>query len=223
LAKSLDSPTAPVLVIGLGRFGSSVAKSLVRLGHDVLAVDERPDIAQKFAGEFTHVVSADSTDTEALRQIGAEQFRRAVVGIGTDIEASVLTVLSLSELGIKEIWAKAVSGKHAAILERVGATHVVRPESDMGKRVAHLVTGTMTDYIEFDDGFAIARTKTPKVACGQTLEKAALRSQYGVTIVGVKRRGEDFTYARPETTVSHSDELIVSGPTDKVEAFCALP
>jgi trk system potassium uptake protein TrkA len=223
LAKSLDSPTAPVLVIGLGRFGSSVAKSLVRLGHDVLAVDERPDIAQKFAGEFTHVVSADSTDTEALRQIGAEQFRRAVVGIGTDIEASVLTVLSLSELGINEIWAKAVSGKHAAILERVGATHVVRPESDMGKRVAHLVTGTMTDYIEFDDGFAIARTKTPKVACGQTLEKAALRSQYGVTIVGVKRRGEDFTYARPETTVSHSDELIVSGPTDKVEAFCALP
>ena len=151
MAKSAESPTAPVLVIGLGRFGSSVAKSLVRLGHEVLAVDERPDIVQKFAGEFTHIVSADSTDTEALRQIGAEQFRRAVVGIGTDIEASVLTVLSLSDLGVAEIWAKAISGKHAAILERVGATHVVRPESDMGKRVAHLVTGTMTDYIEFDD------------------------------------------------------------------------
>lgn len=223
MAKSADSPTAPVLVIGLGRFGSSVAKSLVRLGHEVLAVDERADIVQKFAGDFTHVVTADSTDTEALRQIGAEQFRRAVVGIGTDIEASVLTVLGLSDLGVREIWAKAISGKHAAILERVGATHVVRPESDMGKRVAHLVTGTMTDYIEFDDGFAIARTKTPQVACGRTLDESQLRSKYGITVVGVKTRGEDFTYARPETSIAQSDELIVSGPTDKVEAFCALP
>ena len=223
MAKSAESPTAPVLVIGLGRFGSSVAKSLVRLGHEVLAVDERPDIVQKFAGDFTHVVSADSTDTEALRQIGAEQFRRAVVGIGTDIEASVLTVLSLSDLGVAEIWAKAISGKHAAILERVGATHVVRPESDMGKRVAHLVTGTMIDYIEFDDGFALARTRTPQVACGKTLAESALRQKYGITVVGVKTRGEDFTYARPETPISQSDELIVSGPTNKVEAFCALP
>lgn len=223
MAKGDDSPTAPVLVIGLGRFGSAVAKSLVRLGHDVLAVDERADVVQKFAGDFTHVVSADTTDTEALRQIGAEQFRRAVVGIGTDIEASVLTVLGLSDLGVSEIWAKAISGKHAAILERVGATHVVRPESDMGKRVAHLVTGTMTDFIEFDDGFAIARTRTPQIACARSLEQSALRSRYGVTIVGVKTRGTDFTYARPETVISQSDELIVSGPTSKVEAFCALP
>ncbi|MEJ7636235.1 TrkA family potassium uptake protein [Aeromicrobium sp.] len=223
MAKRADSPTAPVLVIGLGRFGSSVASSLVQLGHEVLAVDERADVVQRYAGEFTHVVAADSTDTEALRQIGAEQFNRAVVGIGTDIEASVLTVLSLSELGLTEIWAKAISAKHASILDRVGATNVVRPESDMGKRVAHLVTGTMTDYIEFDDGFAIARTRTPETACGRTLQESSLRSKHGVTIVGVKTRGEDFTYARPGTMISQSDELIVSGPTDKVETFCALP
>ena len=222
MAKGPDSPTAPVLVIGLGRFGSSVAKSLVRLGHDVLAVDERADIVQKFAGDFTHVVAADTTDTEALRQIGAEQFDRAVVGIGTDIEASVLTVLSIVDLGVKEVWAKAINAKHARILERVGATHVVRPESQMGKRVAHLVTGTMTDYIEFDDGFAIARTKTPQVACGRTLAESELRVKYGITVVGVKTHGQDFTYAKPETSISTSDELIVSGPTAKVEAFCAL-
>ena len=101
-----------------------------------------------FASEFTHVVSADTTDTEALRQIGAEQFDRAVVGIGTDIEASVLTVLSLVELGVSEVWAKAINAKHARLLERVGATHVVRPESAMGERVAHMVTGAMIDYIE---------------------------------------------------------------------------
>ncbi len=213
---------APVLVIGLGRFGSSVARSLVHLGHDVLAVDESSEIVQKFADDFTHVVAADSTDTEALRQIGAEQFDRAVIGIGTDIEASVLTVLSVVELGIEEVWAKAISAKHARILESVGASHVVRPESAMGERVAHMVTGAMIDYIEFDDGFAIARTRAPEVSWDHTLEETGLRQKYGITVVGVKTRGQDFTYARPETSISKSDELIVSGPTKKVESFCAL-
>jgi trk system potassium uptake protein TrkA len=217
-----DPLTAPVLVVGLGRFGSAVARSLIRLGHDVLGVDEDPQLVQRFASEFTHVVSADTTDTEALRQIGAEQFDRAVVGIGTDIEASVLTVLSLVELGVSEVWAKAINAKHARILERVGATHVVRPESAMGERVAHMVTGAMIDYIEFDDGFSIARTRAPKLAAGRTLLESQLRARFGVTVVGVKRRGEDFTYARPETLIAASDELIVSGPTKKVETFCAL-
>lgn len=217
-----DPLTAPVLVVGLGRFGSAVARSLIRLGHDVLGVDEDAALVQRFASEFTHVVSADTTDTEALRQIGAEQFDRAVVGIGTDIEASVLTVLSLVELGVSEVWAKAINAKHARILERVGATHVVRPESAMGERVAHMVTGAMIDYIEFDDGFSIARTRAPKLAAGRTLLESQLRAKFGVTVVGVKRRGEDFTYARPETLIEATDELIVSGPTRKVETFCAL-
>ncbi|RYJ03542.1 MAG: TrkA family potassium uptake protein [Actinomycetales bacterium] len=209
-------------MLGLGRFGTSVARSLVHLGHEVLAVDERPEIVQRYASDFTHVVAADTTDTEALRQIGAEQFDVAVVGIGTDLEASVLTVLGLLDLGVKEVWAKAISGKHAAILERVGATHVVRPESQMGKRVAHLVTGTMTDFIEFDDGFAIARTKAPVCTADRTLTDSAVRQKYGVTIVGVKSRGQDFTYAQADTFVTDGDELIVSGPTSKVEAYCAL-
>ncbi len=223
MAKNPASKPTPILVIGLGRFGVSVARSLIRLGHEVLAVDERPELVQRLAGEFTHVVAADTTDTEALRQLGADQFSRGVVGIGSDIEASVLTVLSLVDLGVTEIWAKAINAKHALILERVGATHIVRPESAMGERVAHMVTGAMIDYIEFDDGFAIARTRAPQVACGKTLAEAGLRQTHGVTIVGVKRRGEDFTYARPETTIVASDELIASGPTVKVEAFCALP
>ncbi|WP_309972310.1 TrkA family potassium uptake protein [Aeromicrobium panaciterrae] len=128
-------------MIGLGRFGMSVAESLVRLGHEVLAVDENPEIVQRLAGEFTHIVAADSTDTEALKQIDAGSFGLAVVGIGTDIEASVLTVMSLVDLGISDVWAKAINDKHARLLERVGATHVVRPESAMGERVAHLATG----------------------------------------------------------------------------------
>lgn len=223
MAKNKDTaPNAPVIVIGLGRFGTAVARSLVQLGHDVLAIDERPEIVQKYASDFTHVVAADTTDTEALRQIGAEQFSVAVVGIGTDIEASMLTVLGLLDLGVKEVWAKAISGKHAAILERIGASKVIRPESQMGKRVAHLVTGTMTDYIEFDESFAIARTRAPEKAVGKTLQEAGLRAEHGVTIVSIKTRGGDFTYAQATTHVHAGDELVVSGPTAKVEAFCAL-
>jgi trk system potassium uptake protein TrkA len=223
LAKKRDTaPNAPVIVLGLGRFGSAVARSLVHLGHEVLAVDERAEIVQRYANDFTHVVAADTTDTEALRQIGAEQFDVAVVGIGTDIEASVLTVLGLLDLGVKEVWAKAISGKHAAILERLGATHVIRPESQMGKRVAHLVTGTMTDFIEFDDGFAIARTKAPECTVDRTLTDSNVRQKYGVTVVGLKTRGQDFTYAQADTFVTDGDELIVSGPTSKVEEYCAL-
>jgi trk system potassium uptake protein TrkA len=221
LAKSERSGADPILVIGLGRFGTSVALSLVRLGHEVLAVDESAEIVKRYADDFTHVVAADSTDTEALKQIGADQFSRAVVGIGTDIEASVLTVLGLAELGVAEIWAKAISAKHAKILTSVGATNVVRPESAMGERVAHLVTGTMSDFMEFDDDFAIARTRTPKVAAGKTLHEAALRTKYGVTVVGVKARGAEFVYAQPETVVGAGDELIIAGTTAEVDAFCA--
>ncbi len=212
----------PVAVIGLGRFGSSVAESLQRMGHEVLGIDEDAALVQRMADEFTHVVQADSTDEAALKQLGVDGFSRAVVGIGTAVEASVLTVLALAELGVQEIWAKANTKKHGQILHRVGADHVVYPETAMGERVAHLVTGTMSDFIEFDDGFAISRTRAPAEAVDRSLGESRLRRKYGVTVVGVKRAGEDFTYALPETQIHRHDELIVSGPTGEVEKFCAL-
>jgi trk system potassium uptake protein len=211
-----------VVVIGLGRFGSAVADSLVRLGHDVLGIDEDIDLVQRWSDKITHVVQADATDAETLRQLGVADFGRAVVAIGTDIEASVLTVLALDELGVADVWAKAISDKHGRILERTGAHHVVYPEADMGERVAHLVTGRMIDFIEFDDDFAIAKTGTPAGAAGRTLGESRLRSRYGITVVGIKRPGQDFTYARPETMVRNGDLLIVSGPTSNVEEFAAL-
>lgn len=211
-----------IVVIGLGRFGGAVASSLVRLGHEVLAIDENADLVQRWSDKLTHVVQADATDSDALRQLGIQDLGRGVVGIGTDIEASVLSVLALHELGVEEIWAKAITAKHGQILERTGAHHVVYPEAAMGERVAHLVTGRMIDFIEFDDGFAIAKTSTPREATGATLADSALRSKYGITVVGIKRPGTDFTYARPETMVERGDLLIVSGPTKLVETFAAL-
>jgi trk system potassium uptake protein TrkA len=146
-----------------------------------------------------------------------------VVGIGTDIEASVLTTLALSELGVPDIWAKASSPNHGRILERTGAHHVVFPEAAMGERVAHLVTGKMIDFMEFSDGFAIVKTCTPKEAVGRPLAESQLRTRYGITVVGVKRPKEDFLYAVPETVPQEGDLLVVSGPTRNVERFAALP
>jgi trk system potassium uptake protein TrkA len=223
LADRTKAPTADenVAVIGLGRFGGQVAESLTRLGHEVLGVDEDAKLVQQWSDRLTHVVQADATDEEVLRQIGITEFHRAVVGIGTDIEASVLTVLALTEVGIREIWAKAISVKHGKILRSVGAHHVIYPEATMGERVAHLITSRMLDFIEFDDDFAIAKTRAPREAAGRTLGEVGLRTKYGVTVVGVKQHGTDFVYATPETVVPAGAVLIVAGTTEQVQRFAA--
>jgi trk system potassium uptake protein TrkA len=219
LADQVTSDT--VVVIGLGRFGGAVAEALQRLGHEVLGIDADEKLVQEWSDRLTQVAQADATDEEALRQLSVPAFGHAVVGIGANIEASVLTVLALTEIGVKQIWAKAISTKHAKILSSVGAKHVIFPESTMGDRVAHLITSKMIDFIEFDDGFAIAKTRAPHEMVGRTLAEAGLRSKYGVTVVGIKERGTDFAYARPETVVPDDCVLIVAGSTAEVERFAA--
>lgn len=208
-----------VVVIGLGRFGSAVAKSLAQLGHEVLGIDENADLVQELSSTLAHVVQANTTNVETLRQLNVGDFPHGVVAIGSDLEASVLSVLALSELGVPDIWAKAVTDRHGKILERTGAHHVVYPEVTMGERVAHLVTSKIIDFIEFDDDFAIAKTRAPADVLNKTLAESELRRVYSVTIVGIKRPGEDFTYGRPDTMVRPGDLLIVAGPTRQVEAF----
>ena len=211
-----------VAVIGLRRFGSAVAESLMHLGHEVLGVDEDATRVQLWSDRLTRVAQADSTNVEALRQLGVNELAHAIVGIGGNIEANVLTVLALQEIGVKDIWARAISDKHETILKRLGIQNVINLEATMGERVAHLVTGKMIDFIEFDDGFAIVKTRAPQEAIGKTLAQSALRSKHGVTIVGVKSPKTDFTYARPDTSVNPDDLLIVAGETRAVERFAAL-
>ena len=215
------SDNSPVLIIGLGRFGSAIAETLVKLDHEVLAVDRDPVLVQQYAGTLTHVLEVDTTSEEALRQIGAADFDRAVVAIGTNIEASILTTSVLVDFGIKTIWAKAITRSHGKILERVGATRVVYPEHDMGERVAHLLSGQLINYIEFDDGFALVETTPPTAYVGKTLGEAGIRKTHGVTVVCIKRPGEDFTYATPETCIRQDDLLIVAGKTELAERFAA--
>lgn len=212
-----------MLVIGLGRFGSATAAQLVRQNKEVLAVEKDPVLVQKWSGDLTYVVEADATDMNALRQLGAQDFTAAVVGVGTSVEASVLITANLVDLGIERIWAKAITPSHGKILSRIGAHQVVYPESDAGVRAAHLVSGRLLDFIEFDDDFAIVKMYPPKETHGFTLSESDVRSKYGVTIVGVKSPGEEITYATPDTRVSSRDLLIVSGQVDLIERFAARP
>ena len=168
----------------------------------MLAIDEDEHIVQRWSDRLAHVVQADSTDEDALRQLGVADLPRAIVGIGTDIEASVLTVLALNELGVREIWAKAISAKHGKILSRSARDHVVYPEAAMGERVAHLITSRMLDFIEFDDGYAIAKVRAPREAVGKySGRQSQLRTKYGITVVAVKMTGADFAYAQADTVV----------------------
>lgn len=207
------------LVIGLGRFGGGLAETLMSLGHDVLGVDSDPKIVQSYRDRLTHAVEADSTDSEALRQIGAADFGTAVVAIGTDVEASILTTSALADLGVERIVAKAVTEPHGRILERVGASKVVFPEWDMGVRMGHSLAGSIIDFIQLDPGFALVETVAPAELVGRSLGEAHVRQRYGITVVCIKPRGGTFTYATPDTVVSEGDILVVAGETERAEAF----
>lgn len=210
------------LVIGLGRFGQVLAETLVELGDEVLGVDSDPRVVQECADALTHVVRADSTDAEALRQIGAASFERAVVAIGSDIQASILTTYNLVDLGIRMIWAKAVTAEHGAILQRVGAGRVVFPERDMGVRVAHSMIGRTVDYIELDDDFVLLETTAPRELVGRTLREAEVRARHDLTVVCIKPPGGSFSYATPETRVNAGDLVVVAGTIAAADAFAEL-
>lgn len=211
-----------VLVIGLGRFGGALAKTLVDRGNDVLAVDENIERVQRFSPLLTHVIAGDSTDTELLDQIGAADFEFAVVAIGNDVEASILTTAALSDLEIPNIWAKAVSDQHRRILERVGAHRVVHPEQEMGQRMAHLVTGRMLDYLLVDDDFVLVETSAPADVLGRSLADSHVRERFEITVMAIKPVAGSFTPATADTHVHHGDTMLIGGSVTAVEAFADL-
>ena len=185
-------------------------------------MDADPATVQGNADRLTYVVEADATDKQAMEQLGAGEFGRAVVGIGTDLEASILTTSVLADLEVPDIWAKAITAPHGHILERVGAHHVVFPEHDMGRRVAHLVTGRMIEFVQLDEGFALVELKPPAQIVGRSLADAQVRSRYGITVVCIKPAGGSFTYATQETVPGSDDILVVAGETARVQEFADL-
>ncbi|MFB0833308.1 potassium channel family protein [Arthrobacter halodurans] len=211
-----------VAVIGLGRFGGSLALELESQKTEVLGIDSDEDTVQSFNGRLTHVVRADSTKEEVLRQLAVHEFDVVVVGIGTDIEASILTTSRLLKFARPIIWAKAISEPHAEILGQLGVHHVIRPEHDMGRRAAHLVRGAMLDYVEFEDDFVMIRTRPPAVAQDRPLGVLGLRDRHGVTVVALKRPGGRWEHATAQTVLYAEDEVLIQGDKAKAEAFSRL-
>jgi trk system potassium uptake protein TrkA len=207
-----------VAVIGLGRFGATLAETLIELHYEVLGIDPDPRVVEEYSTLLTHLVEADATDVQALRQLGVADFSTAVVAIG-DIEASILTTANLNDLGVPSIWAKAITPSHGKILERVGAHHVVSPEREMGVRLAHAVTGRMIDFVQLDAGFALLESTAPAEFVGKTLAETQVRKRYGLTVVCIKPRGGAFTYATPDTVVGEGDILVVAGEIARTHEF----
>lgn len=208
------------LIVGLGRFGSSVAKTLNAAGEDILCVDEEPKLVQYWSAEFP-CVEANLADKNALAQIGVDEFDAAVVAIGSDIEASVLIAGNLLDSGIEDVWAKATSTEHARILERIGTHHIVNPEADAGNRVGHLISGKMLDYIQVDEDFIIVKMKAPKDIQGFRLKESRIRTKYGITVLGTKTNGQEIERATPETRIIKGDTLVMGGSPSDIEKFVA--
>jgi len=220
-------------VIGLGRFGSSVAKTLSEKKHQVIAIDPNEAIVQEMSNYVTQAICLDATDQRALKAVGIHNVDVAVCAIGNDLKASILVTLNLKELGIKEIVCKAQDDKHKALLERVGATRVVLPERDMGIRVANsLITSQVVEHIELSEESSIAEVIPPKDFINRSLREADVRAKYGLNVIGIKTRektyledGKEYTNEiinispKAEDIIKKDDILIVLGTNDNIDNF----
>ena len=196
-------------VIGLGRFGTSVARTLVNQGHEVLAIDEDEERVAEMSDLVSQAVQLDATDEKALRAVGIEDVDAAVVAIGEDIQASILVTLLLKEIGVKEVVAKAVDVRHGKILQKIGADKVVFPDREMGERLAQtLVTPNVLEQIELSPGHSIMEIIAPEAFVGKTIRDLDIRAKYGVNIITIKKK------------VPH---LTKTGETDFVETVNIAP
>ncbi|KYH35496.1 Ktr system potassium uptake protein A [Clostridium tepidiprofundi DSM 19306] len=200
------------VVIGLGRFGVSVAQTLFELGNDVLALDSSEEKVQNIADTVTHAVQADATDENSLRAIGIRNFDVAVVSIGEDIQASIMATLLLKEIGVKHVITKANNAMHAKVLRKIGADKVIFPEKDMGARVAHnLVSSNILEYIELSSDYSIAEFVSPASWSGKNLIELQLRGKYGINVVAIKRNNEIDVSPSADEEIESGDIIVAIG------------
>lgn len=203
------------VIIGLGRFGASVAKTLYALGHDVLAIDSNEDLVQEISDSVTHAVQMDATDENALRTLGLRNFDVAVVTIGANIQASVMATLLVKDMGIKYIIAKGNSDLHAKVLYKIGADRVILPEKDMGVRVAHnLVSSSILDYIELSPDYSIIEIESPKEWYGKSMKELSLRSKYGINVMAIKRNNEVNISPDADDVINKDDIVVAIGSAE---------
>ena len=217
-----DFHSANVAIIGLGRFGESLASELVANGHQVLGVDNDEKIVQAMADRLTHVVVADTTDEATLKELGILEMDCVVVAIGSDLEASILTTSLLLQLGVKQVWAKATSTAHGKILKQLGVHNVIFPELEMGRRVAHMVSGESLEYVPIDEDFVMVKSICPPAFAGKSLAELRIRAKHGVTVVAYSHEGQPYEPAFPETVLADGDLLVVAGRKQPLHKFVQL-
>jgi len=200
------------VVIGLGRFGTSVAETLYKLGHDVLAVDANEERVHNIAESVTHAVQADVTDEENLRSLGISNFDVAVIGIGVDMQDSIMITLLAKEIGVKYVIAKANTELHAKILYKIGADKVVFPERDTGVRVANDIVGSnILDYIELSSEYSLAEIMATEEWYDKTLGQLNMRAKYGINVVAIKRQDDIDIAPNSEYKIIKGDIIVAIG------------
>jgi trk system potassium uptake protein TrkA len=207
-----------VMVIGLGRFGSALARELERLGHEVLAVDRGEAPVNDIAPDVTHALQLDAADEDALRSAGAADFNTAVVAISSDAEPSIFATMVLKRLGVRTVISKAGSLLHGEILARVGADRVVFPERETGLRLAHSFNvPNVIDYLDVAPNFGIEKIRPPKAFIGRTLGELDLKGRLGLTPIALRRAQQVFVNPARDERVAEGDELILIGRDEKLD------
>lgn len=205
------------LVIGLGRFGSSLTRTLIENGHEVLAVDKNEQLVQEIASIATHALQADCTDESVLRELGASNFTHAIVAIGDDLQASILTTLLLKDLKVPKVTAKARNEMHGNVLNKIGADHVIYPERDMGIRLGNqLSSDNLIDYIELSPDYNLAEILAPPAMNGLSLMDLNIRAKYGCTIMAIKTGTNINVSPRAEDSIHTGDILLIIGSNDDI-------
>ncbi|MFP3918223.1 TrkA family potassium uptake protein [Lysinibacillus telephonicus] len=208
------------VVVGLGRFGGSIVKELIRLGADVLAIDTSPERVDEYAKIATQAVVADTTDEEVIKSLGIRNFEHVIIAIGENIQASILTTLILKDLGVQQITVKAQNDYHARVLRKIGADHVVHPERDMGIRIANnMMSNNVLDYLELSDEHSIMEIKANEQIAGFSLIDLDIRAKYGINIVGIKRGDSIIISPAADDKILLGDILLVIGADVDINRF----
>lgn len=204
-------------VIGLGRFGKSVARTLTSLGHDVLAIDSMENQVQEVVNDVTHAVQMDAREEENLKALGIRNFDVAVVAIGDNIESNILITVMLKEMGVKYVVSKAQNALHGKVLEKVGADKVIYPEKDMGIRLAYnLVSGNVMDFIELSADYSIVEMAVPARFTGKSLGELDLRAKWGINVIAIKKDDSILVSPGADSILESKDTIVLISKNDNM-------
>ena len=208
------------VIIGLGRLGAAMIATLDSLGYDVLGIDTDEELVQDLSADFpgAHLVAADATDEDVLRDLNVGHFDAGAVVIGENMEAGILATANLKELGVPFVVARAISGLHGRVLERIGADRIIEPEKDMGAQVARtMASPAVLDYVDLGEDEAVIEAEVPEKWVDKSLADLHLSRESGVTVLAIKPKGKAGTIPTGDTVLHKGDVLVVGGTKEKLD------